>query len=273
MNKNTREFIEHSNVAVQIVQELMLMANCGKSTSVPILVALYDAHCLDLSCQLTHTDGSLWSLDSILAAANWCNHGWPVVRLSKALAEAFSKTDPPSLPEKNGDVSYLDDNANAIEVEDMTIVSCYSEDASMPLGCAKGNQLPELDREGFVSLVRNVHYVLHEHKAKSSFDGLIVTEHKPSAKSNRKRGRKYYPNVEYVIGSKTTIHLGDNEPDTRACGSRNGWVQSCRTHVRGFWRHQAHGPKHALRKVIWVKPFWRGPVDAPISIHMVQVAS
>lgn len=30
---------------------------------------------------------------------------------------------------------------------------------------------------------------------------------------------------------------------------------------RGHWKQQAHGPKHAERKTIWVEPYWTGPAD------------
>jgi hypothetical protein len=30
------------------------------------------------------------------------------------------------------------------------------------------------------------------------------------------------------------------------------------TLVRGHWRHQAHGPQHALRRLQWIQPFYRG---------------
>ena len=34
--------------------------------------------------------------------------------------------------------------------------------------------------------------------------------------------------------------------------------------VRGHQRWQAHGPRHSLRKPIWVVPHMKGRVDAPI---------
>lgn len=34
--------------------------------------------------------------------------------------------------------------------------------------------------------------------------------------------------------------------------------------VRGHWRHQTHGPRGELRKLIWIQPFWKGPEDAVI---------
>lgn len=37
--------------------------------------------------------------------------------------------------------------------------------------------------------------------------------------------------------------------------------------VRGHWRRQAHGPRHSLRKMIWVQPHIRMPTGAPTAGH------
>lgn len=34
--------------------------------------------------------------------------------------------------------------------------------------------------------------------------------------------------------------------------------------VRGFWRNQAYGPNHSLRRRQWVPPFVKGPADKPL---------
>lgn len=34
--------------------------------------------------------------------------------------------------------------------------------------------------------------------------------------------------------------------------------------VRGFWRNQAYGPNHSLRRRQWVPPFVKGPSDKPL---------
>lgn len=47
-------------------------------------------------------------------------------------------------------------------------------------------------------------------------------------------------------------------------GSRAPSVQYI---VRGHWKMQAYGQRHADRKLIHVEPYWRGPVDAPILTH------
>ncbi|MCT6836193.1 MAG: hypothetical protein M3036_00885 [Bifidobacteriales bacterium] len=34
--------------------------------------------------------------------------------------------------------------------------------------------------------------------------------------------------------------------------------------VRGFWRNQAYGPDHALRRRQWIPPYVKGPADKPL---------
>lgn len=48
-----------------------------------------------------------------------------------------------------------------------------------------------------------------------------------------------------------------------ASGAR-GKAPSVQVLVRGHWKHQAHGPAGALRKLIHVEPYWRGPDLSPV---------
>ncbi len=42
--------------------------------------------------------------------------------------------------------------------------------------------------------------------------------------------------------------------------------------VRGFWRDQAYGPNHSLRRRQWIPPFVKGPADKPlICKEMVRI--
>lgn len=41
----------------------------------------------------------------------------------------------------------------------------------------------------------------------------------------------------------------------------------CVTLVRGHWRNQPCGPRHALRQLIWIAPFYRGPDGAPLLVR------
>jgi hypothetical protein len=53
-----------------------------------------------------------------------------------------------------------------------------------------------------------------------------------------------------------------------------GTPQQVRYLVRGHWRQQPYGPKHSLRKLLWIQPFWKGDEDAPVvsttHVHLVE---
>jgi len=51
-------------------------------------------------------------------------------------------------------------------------------------------------------------------------------------------------------------------------GSREITLQiKSRFIVRGHYRNQAHGPEHRDRKLIWIEPFWKGPVEGAKIVH------
>ena len=66
---------------------------------------------------------------------------------------------------------------------------------------------------------------------------------------------------------RSRTFLGDGLPVLTSAGSSGSHGPLIvRTLVEGHWRNQAHGPRHSLRKLIFIEPFWRGPEDAPESI-------
>lgn len=50
-------------------------------------------------------------------------------------------------------------------------------------------------------------------------------------------------------------------------GSRAPSKLAVQTLVRGYWRSQPYGPKHALRRPQWIEPYWKGPEEAPINMR------
>lgn len=69
--------------------------------------------------------------------------------------------------------------------------------------------------------------------------------------------RSQTSSVRYIeIGASYRPFDASEDGDQIAGASRKSVVD--RTHVRGHWKPQAHGPGWSLRKVIWVEPYWRG---------------
>jgi hypothetical protein len=50
-------------------------------------------------------------------------------------------------------------------------------------------------------------------------------------------------------------------------GKRHGASPTVQFVVRGHWRNQACGLKLSQRKIMWIKPYWKGPEDAPINVR------
>jgi hypothetical protein len=43
---------------------------------------------------------------------------------------------------------------------------------------------------------------------------------------------------------------------------RGSWELTVRVRVRGHWRNQPYGPERMYRRLQWIEPYWKGPVDA-----------
>lgn len=128
-----------------------------------------------------------------------------------------------------------------------------------------------LNHDQLLRLANNVLFALTELP-----EGIRVTERRPSAKAARKRGRKYYPNVEYVIGATSRVpspEARESPPAGPAREPAEGWTMSVKTMVRGHWRQQPVGPGRLQRRTTLVRPHWRGPEDAPISVHATTLRS
>jgi len=71
--------------------------------------------------------------------------------------------------------------------------------------------------------------------------------------------------TEHEIRSSIKINLHHAIRDYVKHG---GGTPSVQTLVAGHWKRQAHGPGRTERRIIHVQPYWRGPIDAPVSIRI-----
>jgi hypothetical protein len=74
----------------------------------------------------------------------------------------------------------------------------------------------------------------------------------------------------YKVGHK--IILSREERQMYEGVARGLWKMSYRFIVQGHFRHQAYGPKHSERKLIFIEPFWKGPEFSEIinSQHIIK---
>jgi hypothetical protein len=88
---------------------------------------------------------------------------------------------------------------------------------------------------------------------------------KKAPKGKRWRAPKQQPvTTDYVLGRDIRVTGPNLAPVVEAICRGEKKFGLKQWMVRGHKREQAHGPRHSLRKTIWIQPFWKGPVDAPI---------
>jgi hypothetical protein len=87
---------------------------------------------------------------------------------------------------------------------------------------------------------------------------------KSHGRGNFHRIEKELPQIKtFVLGKPVQINCRQAILDyLEGSGSRKG--PTIQFLVRGHWKHQPHGPKNALRKLIHVQPYWKGDADAPV---------
>lgn len=83
--------------------------------------------------------------------------------------------------------------------------------------------------------------------------------------SNGSKGKRHRDGLgtgtRFVLGTSVTIDLREQVREVLS-GTRKGGSPKVQFTVRGHWRNQAHGPRHSLRRVQWIQPFWKGPEEA-----------
>jgi hypothetical protein len=82
---------------------------------------------------------------------------------------------------------------------------------------------------------------------------------------------------EAVTAGRTRPHAPGRKPGSRMLWDVGASIKRLRVAaldvlVRGHWRRQSHGPRHTLRKMIWVQPHVRMPTGCPTAGHDYVVA-
>lgn len=93
---------------------------------------------------------------------------------------------------------------------------------------------------------------------KSARRGVTITKRS----SKQREGDELPSFTEYEVQSSIKINLHHAMRDFVHHGGSSPSVQ---TLVAGHWKRQAYGPAFSKRQLIHVEPYWRGPLDAPVS--------
>ena len=91
-----------------------------------------------------------------------------------------------------------------------------------------------------------------------------------------KKVRKHGWPTFWIVGKKVRLpqELFDVAKEAVRRGKRGPsgaeWKLRMQHVVRGHWKMQAYGPKHSLRKRLWVEPYMRGPEGAVAWSHLYE---
>jgi hypothetical protein len=205
-----------------------------------------------------------WALDLLArqnAVESWAASGFPLAVLSDEVAMELAHTDPPgallSSPHGVDEWSTL---GVAVGKHHFRLVTNWRSADSIAF--AEPLRLQERDVR---RLVTNVGFTLLERPV-----GLPIRELRPNPAVMHERGFLAFPGVAYIIQPPRRPRDAEDDAFVREITTPCGGM-TVRTLVRGHWRMQAHGPGNSRRKPIWIRPAWRGPVDAPISIHATRI--
>jgi hypothetical protein len=222
---------------------------------------------------LAFTGDRRWALELLArhnALESWAGSGFPIVIFDLETAVALANTDPPGalLSSPHGgneheclclvvDRLYTRLITNWRNSESLEII-----DPDRPL-----DDPPFLFvDENLSRLITNVGFALLERPV-----GIRISEIRPTPQ--QMIGREFYPGVAYILQTPRPPRTASERSADYFFGRRprSRRPLGVRTAVRGHWRLQACGPQFSQHKIIWIQPTWRGPADAPISIHATEI--
>jgi hypothetical protein len=222
---------------------------------------------------LDYTGDMRWALELIArhnALESWAGSGFPIVVLDLETALELAETDPPGalLTSPHGGSEYATLCLVVARVHTRLITNWRSSESLEILDPDRPLDDPPFpfSAESLQRLVTNVGFTLLERPM-----GLRVSEIRPTPQ--QMIGREYYPGLAYIIQTPRPLRTASERTADYFFGRRprSRRPLGVRTAVRGHWRLQACGRQFSEHKVIWIQPSWRGPVDAPISIHAMEI--
>jgi len=188
---------------------------------------------------LTHVDGSLHPVQSLLVSSATDVNNTPMLIAVAIYGDAYG-TFAMEIREgrsvKEAAANVVNDKSDPgvkAAIELLTGIVCY---------ISSRRELKESDSPGKELMAA-------AHRKKSS---------KKRAKIER-RANEHGLWPRYILGEGIVI---TDEHGNPASTFESGRTINCRFMVRGHWRNQAYGPGRSKRKLLWIKPFWKGPKNA-----------
>lgn len=91
-----------------------------------------------------------------------------------------------------------------------------------------------------------------------------VGKHRQGGEINRKTGLPFLH--EFSLG-KNVVHGDSMSAALSKYLAGNGRIMTKRFMVMGHMRNQPYGPDGSTRRLIWIKPYWKGNLENPILIR------
>lgn len=89
-------------------------------------------------------------------------------------------------------------------------------------------------------------------------------------KNNKRSGPPDLSQARFMLAPAVTVDLRQHVLDALS-GKHGGGAPTVQFLVRGHFRQQAHGAGRALRKTIWIEPFWKGPEAGNILLRTHKI--
>ena len=86
-------------------------------------------------------------------------------------------------------------------------------------------------------------------------------------KTKRSGGAPELNNARYMLSAPVQVDLRDVVHAVQRGERRRGGKLTVQFLVRGHWKNQVHGEKRALRKRIWIQPFWKGGEETRVLLR------
>lgn len=94
---------------------------------------------------------------------------------------------------------------------------------------------------------------------------------KSKGASQRSGGAPDLRSARFILSAPVTIDLRQHLREHIAGRKHGGGSPGVQFMVRGHWRNQSHGPRHSLRKTIWVQPFWKGDESSRVLLRNYKI--
>jgi len=94
-----------------------------------------------------------------------------------------------------------------------------------------------------------------------------ISANEGSFKSKRVGGAPVLNNARFMLSADVQVDLRDVVHAVQRGERRKGGKLTVQFLVRGHWKNQVHGEHRALRKRIWIQPFWKGGEETRILLR------